>query len=189
VDTMRTLLQARLAQFGLTLADAKIARLAACPPGGGSCAEYPLPDYSNPIHVTAGPDGNVWFTEGETNKIGRMTPDGVLTEFSVPTAHAGVYGICAGPDGNVWFAEYYAGKIGRITKSGVVTEYTVPGAQQLTVVTAGPDGNIWFLDELANKVGKLEIFVPGDSDGDGDVTVADVFYLINFLYAAGPAPK
>ncbi|HKC24315.1 MAG TPA: hypothetical protein VKF32_06215, partial [Thermoanaerobaculia bacterium] len=30
--------------------------------------------------------------------------------------------------------------------------------------------------------------VPGDVDGDGDVDVADVFYLINFLFAGGPAP-
>ena len=33
-------------------------------------------------------------------------------------------------------------------------------------------------------------FVPGgDSNGDGVVTVADVFYLINFLFAGGPAPR
>ena len=30
--------------------------------------------------------------------------------------------------------------------------------------------------------------VSGDADGDGDVTVTDVFYLINFLFAGGPAP-
>jgi len=30
--------------------------------------------------------------------------------------------------------------------------------------------------------------VSGDVDGDGDADVGDVFYLINFLFAAGPAP-
>jgi hypothetical protein len=30
--------------------------------------------------------------------------------------------------------------------------------------------------------------VPGDMNGDGVVDVADVFYLINFLFAGGPAP-
>jgi hypothetical protein len=29
---------------------------------------------------------------------------------------------------------------------------------------------------------------PGDVNGDGTVDVADVFYLINFLFAGGPAP-
>jgi hypothetical protein len=31
--------------------------------------------------------------------------------------------------------------------------------------------------------------VPGDVDGDGDVDVSDIFYLINFLFAGGPAPQ
>jgi hypothetical protein len=30
--------------------------------------------------------------------------------------------------------------------------------------------------------------VPGDANGDGSVTVGDVFYLINYLFAGGPAP-
>jgi hypothetical protein len=34
---------------------------------------------------------------------------------------------------------------------------------------------------LARRVG-------GDADADGDVDVVDVFYLINFLFAGGPAP-
>jgi len=29
---------------------------------------------------------------------------------------------------------------------------------------------------------------PGDANGDGQVTVGDVFYLINYLFAGGPAP-
>jgi streptogramin lyase len=173
----------------LTLEDTQNPKIAACPPGGGSCTEYALPPASHPMYITAGSDGNVWFTDASLNKIGRMTTDGVLTEFPVPTPSAGVYGICAGPDGNVWFTEYYGGKVGRITKDGVVTEYPVPGAGALTAMTAGPDGNVWFLDETGNKVFKLRVFVPGDVNDDGDVTVADVFYLINFLFAGGPAPK
>jgi hypothetical protein len=31
--------------------------------------------------------------------------------------------------------------------------------------------------------------VPGDVNGDGVVDVSDVFYLINYLFAGGPAPK
>lgn len=31
--------------------------------------------------------------------------------------------------------------------------------------------------------------VSGDANGDGTVTVADVFYLINFLFSGGPAPR
>jgi hypothetical protein len=30
--------------------------------------------------------------------------------------------------------------------------------------------------------------IPGDVNGDGIVDISDVFYLINFLFAGGPAP-
>ena len=32
--------------------------------------------------ITAGPDGNLWFTEFALDRIGRITPAGVVTEFS-----------------------------------------------------------------------------------------------------------
>src|SRR4051812_33013113 len=38
-----------------------------------------------PQGVTAGPDGNVWFTETNANRVGRMTPAGVVTTFAIPT--------------------------------------------------------------------------------------------------------
>ena len=40
------------------------------------------------------------------NKIGQITTAGVITEFPIPTASSGPYGIAAGPDGNLWFTEH-----------------------------------------------------------------------------------
>ena len=37
-----------------------------------------------PDSITAGADGNVWFNEQFTNKIGRITPAGVIREFTLP---------------------------------------------------------------------------------------------------------
>jgi hypothetical protein len=37
-------------------------------------------------------------------------------------------------------------------------------------------------------LGAVEVEPPGDVNGDGNVDVADVFYLINFLFASGPVP-
>ncbi len=31
---------------------------------------------SNPVDITAGPDGNIWFTENLAGRIGRITPGG-----------------------------------------------------------------------------------------------------------------
>lgn len=49
-----------------------------------------------------------------------------LTEFALPTAQCGPFGIAAGPDGALWFAETAADRIGRITTDGSVTEYPLP---------------------------------------------------------------
>jgi streptogramin lyase len=75
---------------------------------------------SNLLNITTGPDGNLWFTEGFIDlspaeggkRIGRITPNGVVTEFS-----SGIIddprGITSGPDGNLWFTEFN-GRIGRL---------------------------------------------------------------------------
>ena len=53
---------------------------------------------SAPQSITAGPDGNLWFTESASNKIGRITPTGVVTEFSNGlSAGANPWGITSGP--------------------------------------------------------------------------------------------
>ena len=71
---------------------------------------------AGPRGITAGPDGNLWFTEYDGDRIGRITPAGVVTEFSAGiTAGAGPRGIAAGPDGNLWFTEFAGDRIGRIT--------------------------------------------------------------------------
>jgi streptogramin lyase len=39
----------------------------------GTITEFPTPTKSAPIGITAGPDGNLWFTEENVSKIGRIT--------------------------------------------------------------------------------------------------------------------
>jgi virginiamycin B lyase len=78
---------------------------------------------SDPAGITAGPDGNLWFTDSGTDQIGRLTPAGVVTQFAIPTAGSFPEGITAGPDGNLWFTEEGANQIGRITPAGVIREF------------------------------------------------------------------
>jgi streptogramin lyase len=80
------------------------------------------------VGIAAGPDGNVWFTEPDARRIGRITPKGRLTEFSAGiTSGYGPVGITAGPDEDLWFTvpgelgfvehghEGTTGQIGRIS--------------------------------------------------------------------------
>src|SRR5262249_29248993 len=102
-----------------------------------SLIQYPLPaSNSLPSSITAGPDGNMWFTE--TNAIGRISLDGTLTEFPA----TGPGNIVAGPDGNLWFTEPSA--IGKITPAGQITEFPLPnlGASP-SDITTNVDGNLW----------------------------------------------
>jgi streptogramin lyase len=113
---------------------------------------------ASPTNITAGPDGNLWFTEPGINRIGRITPAGVVTEFSAGiTAGAGLAGITAGPDGNLWFTEQYGGRIGRITPTGIVTEFSTPICciSYPTSITAGPDGNLWFTEFGVSRIGRI----------------------------------
>src|SRR6266699_2506556 len=105
---------------------------------------------SRPLGITAGPGGNLWFTEnGSINgagKIGRISPGGTITEFPVTKTNGGPNGITAGPDGNLWFTEYYGDKIGRISPSGTITEFPIPTASNPRGIAAGPDSNLWFTE-------------------------------------------
>ncbi len=109
-----------------------------------------------PEYIAAGPDGNLWFTEIASNKIGRVTPAGVVTEFAVPTANSYPAGIAAGPDGNLWFAENGGNKIGKITTDGAFAEYAIPTTNSGPWgITKGPDGNLWFTEYTGNKIGQV----------------------------------
>ena len=119
---------------------------------GAGVTEFPAPglgaDYS--ADITAGPDGNVWFTEPSAHKVTRITPSGSVTEFALPTANASPSEIVAGSDGALWFIESGA-KLGRITTGGSVTEIPISGTAG--DIVDGPDGALWYT--LGSKVGRM----------------------------------
>ena len=117
--------------------------------------------------------GNIWFPEVGSDKIGVMSPSGVLLhEYDIPSPLALVHTITLGPDGNFWFAEVGTDKIGRITPAGVVTEFKLPtadtrgpatdfsaGSQPFDIIV-GPDGALWFTEFTGDRIGRIT------TDGD-----------------------
>ncbi len=102
----------------------------------GMISEFPIPTPDTQLgDITAGPDDAVWFTEiipnaqnssvTITGKIGRITPAGHISEFSL-SSNSYARGITAGPDGNLWFTEA-ANDVGRITPTGSFTQFRVGG--------------------------------------------------------------
>jgi len=170
---------------------------ALCPGGSGTCSSHyagaiermtlngvvngyfatPTP-YSVPSRIVVGPDGNLWFTEQGNDPeqqspgaIGRITPQGVITEFNTPTPGSDPHGITVGSDWNLWFTEdkeqisdsqeVGADNIGRITTSGEITEFPFRPLPENVAegradgITTGPNGDIYFTDHGANAIGRV----------------------------------
>ena len=130
--------------------------------------EFPLTvnPGSDPLGITPGPDGNLWFTDGGTTKaIGRITPSGTITEFTQGfTSAAKPVDITNGQDGNLWFTDTGSppNAIGKVTPSGTITEFVAgvaPGFNSGSApsnITVGPDGSLWFLDGGSPKaIGRI----------------------------------
>jgi virginiamycin B lyase len=173
------------ARWTLALAGALAASLlisstvAGAESGKGKVKEYAL-RAGNPIGITSGPDGNVWFTTSDS-KLGRITRSGHITEFSIPqpptctTNCAPGPVACApdclprgqeittGPDSNLWFTQPFSNLVGKaVIAHGRVrfAEYPTPTACQgfrfcLDGITAGPDGNLWFTEPSRHQVARL----------------------------------
>jgi streptogramin lyase len=121
----------------------------------GAFTQFRVPTTGGtPIGIAAGPDGAMWFTELNGNKIGRITATGSITEFPIPTANSQPLGIAAGPDGALWFTEFIGNKIGRITPTGSITEFPIPTPGSLRGgIAAGPGGDLWFTE--SNAIGRI----------------------------------
>lgn len=120
-------------------------------------AEFPIPTgASTPQGITAGSDGNLWFTESTGGtRIGQITPTGSITEFSGLMGAS--FWITSGPGGNLWTTEPAANAIGELSTAGaVVGEWpvTTPGSLP-DQIASGPDGNAWFTEYVANQIGMI----------------------------------
>ena len=122
--------------------------------------KYYLPGDANSI--VAGPDGKVWFTNGEKEEepsVDTMaTSGGAITKYKLPEYEV-PYGITVGSDGNLWSTdyEYYYGfsHIEKITTAGKITEYALPSHSIPMGITAGPDKNLWFTEYSSSRIGKI----------------------------------
>ena len=109
--------------------------------------------HGQPAMMTLGADGSVWFTQPQAGKIGRITPDGYVTEFPLPAAGVPL-GIASGVDKNLWVTVIRAQVIYRLTPGGEFAAFPMPANSMATFITAAPDGTLWFT-EPNGKVGRL----------------------------------
>lgn len=107
---------------------------------------------SLPYDIVTGPDDAMWVTESGADKIARVSLDGTITEFDVPSRsvmHAHLGGIVSGPDGALWFQQALRNSLGRYDPTTnrfdefpkLDDEHGLIGGQGLEVSV---DGALWF---------------------------------------------
>ena len=156
----------------------------------------PANPHAHPIGITQGPDGALWFTEASgRGKIGRISIDGVITTFPLPTTPPNGFPtpgivpggqptwITTGPDGNLWFTVDFVGPSEQITPSGIGDG--IAPSQQIGQIT--PSGAVQEFDTglpsgvtfngITEGPDKAAWFA--DSEGVGRITTSGVVTLFN----------
>jgi len=126
---------------------------------------------------------------------------GSAARFGQGFGGEGPDGIALDGSGNLYVADTGNNTIRRITPAGVVT--TVAGIAGSSGATDGvrsaarfdfpisvavaTSGQVYIADQNNHAIRVGVVGGSGDANGDGVTTVGDVFYLINFLFAGGPA--
>jgi virginiamycin B lyase len=112
-----------------------------------------------PQFLAPGPDGNVWFTEVayERHNLGRVTPDGTITEFHVADTPASTNVVTTGADGDIWFTEAgtFDGDVWRMHPNGALIGTAIPVHFNPIGIALGPDGNIWFAVREGGEIGRI----------------------------------
>jgi virginiamycin B lyase len=89
----------------------------------GTITYRPLPDDRPrwPGSLTAGPDDAIWFLDGPAKTVGRMAPDGTVTEFPFPypaLATGPTIGHLAAGSNALWLSQLDSKTLGVITCQG-----------------------------------------------------------------------
>ena len=142
-----------------------------------------------------GPDGALWFVEKFGNNIGRITTNGTITEYPIPTARSAPWAIGPGPDGGLWFTEAATNKIGRLQPPIFPNSHDINADGYSDIVWQDTSRNtaVWLMNGASvmsaaglgqitgwSIVGQRDFNGDGDSDllwrdGSGDTAL----YLMN----------
>jgi virginiamycin B lyase len=142
----------------------------------GAITEFALlrPD-TGPGDITAGADGAMWFVElsgtmdgvqVDGGRIGRITMDGRITEFPMPSRTPSPINIAVGPDRNIWYTQ--GSWVGRVAPDGSITEFQLGAGSRGAGLSAGSDrqppvrlvNRLYVADGGANRIAWLEFASP-----------------------------
>ena len=124
----------------------------------------PTPN-SSPADLAFDDQGNLWFTELNGNRIGKLVPSEAksltsqgITEYELPHPNSKPHYLTVAKNGLIWFTELAGNRIGSLDpKTGWIQEYDIPTPHSAPHhIKEGPDGSLWFMEFQTNKVGRLD---------------------------------
>ena len=127
--------------------------------------------FSSPAFLAIDKNGNIWFTEPTTNRIGKLVPGATpkWQQWLVPTPAASPYDLVIDNNGKIWFTEFNGNKIGffnpvtrTFAEKAIATANSHPYG-----ITKDIHGNIWFAE---NNVFKIASFTPTTT---GAITITE----------------
>jgi virginiamycin B lyase len=136
---------------------ASIDRIAA----DGTVARFPAAGYSSLVDATFDLGGNLWFTGGDADRLGRAFAAPVLGPIGTWTFGAGCEptGVATAPDGGIWFSKLNCNVVGRIDPSSAAnsghTDFQLPAGTQPLRIATGPDGAMWFTAYGSGRIGRV----------------------------------
>ncbi len=139
---------------------------------GSFIQDYQEPaGYSSPLFVAVDSNGNVWFTEPNSDAIGELDlQHNQWHQWSLPSKSV-PYDLVFDKNGNLWFSEFEGNRIGFFNPATQqLVENPIPTAESNPYgMTRDPQGTIWFTENKAG-VGQIASFTPTTS---GKVTIVE----------------
>jgi virginiamycin B lyase len=150
--------------------------------------EFPLPQlYSGPMAIVEADNGDAWFIEYFGDRIGRVTPSGELSEFTLPE-ESRPRDIAIDAQGDAWFTQEGSRKIGRMDTAGKLKQFELPAGVIPGDIAAALDGRLWFTEGKLGRIGRItpagrfsEVQLPNSASGVEEVVAGSER---NIWYAA-----
>jgi len=123
----------------------------------GKVREWPVPTPNFARDPAPGPDGNIYISVMNGNKIARFdTTTQRFTEWNLPKG-AHPHGLLVDRDGIVWYTGNGNGTIGELDpKTGKVIEHKAPSGGDPHTLVIDDQGIIWFSVQSGNRIGRLD---------------------------------
>jgi len=118
---------------------------------------------SGPNELVIEPQGDIWFTESGTNRLGRLDPTtGTLRLLSAPDPHALLMEVASDAQGSLWMTTFTPGLLSHFTPgSGTFTSYLAPlggtTRSALYGLLVPPAGVVWVTILAENVLARLDV--------------------------------